>query len=318
MEDEISKRLAAAADGVAGLKKADSMLAELRGQKTDLAFKVSEYETKLAKENLDVEKLERGSLSALFYSVLGTIDERRDKELSEALAAKLKLDQAGKELEALNARINEIQRQREGLAGCEAEYARLYEQKKQALLGSHGSEAQSILELTEGINKAKADIKEICEAIAAGESSLAHLDGARQCLDKAHGWGTYDLLGGGLLADIVKHDHIDDATEEVSRAQIALNNFRTELADVRIQYPIEVQLSDFSRFADFFFDGLIADWYVQNRIEDSLQSVSSAGVQVSAQLSRLNLLKIREQQSLVRQQTELDTLILGASGGANQ
>lgn len=316
MEDELGRRLAEAAGRAARLKKIKSMLAELQKQSAELTLKVSECEAALAKENLDAQKLEGSSLAAVFYSVIGTIDERRDKERSEALAAKLKLDEAQSELEALRKRIKELQRQREELAGCEEEYARLYELKKQTLLSSHGSAAQSIMELTEAISRAEANIKEIGEALAAGENALYYLDSARASLGKARGWGTYDLLGGGFIAGMIKHDHMDEAANAASSAQIALNNFKSELADVHIESELNIQFEGFGRFADLFFDGLIADWYAQGRIDDSLQSVESAGSEVSIHLSRLKTRKRQEQESILRRQAQLDALIVGPQGGS--
>lgn len=313
MEYENS-RLAEAAENVARLKKLDSMLRDLKAQKAELMFNVSDYEKNLGKEELDVDRLEKKSISALFYSVLGTLDDHRDKERSEALAARLKLEQAQKELETLNARIKELQEQRKALDGCEAEYALAYEQKKQMLIDRHGSAAQSILELSEGINSAKANIKEIDEALAAGQEAQSYLDSAVRSLDKAHGWGTYDLLGGGFIAGSIKHDHMDAAADAAGYAQIAISNFRTELADVNIQANLDLEFGGFGRFADIFFDGLITDWYVQDRIENSQTSVYSAKAQVSNYISRLNLLRIKEQQDLSQRQAELDALILGASG----
>lgn len=44
------------------------------------------------------------------------------------------------------------------------------------------------------------DKKEIQEAIAAAETTLAYLDGAREALSSASNWGIFDMLGGGFLA----------------------------------------------------------------------------------------------------------------------
>jgi hypothetical protein len=39
---------------------------------------------------------------------------------------------------------------------------------------------------------------------------------------------------------------------------------------------IEVNISAFASFADFFLDGLIADWFVQSRINESIGYVEEA------------------------------------------
>ena len=44
-------------------------------------------------------------------------------------------------------------------------------------------------------------------------------DNALKNLNSAEGWGTWDLLGGGLISDLAKHSHIDDAKNDVANAQ---------------------------------------------------------------------------------------------------
>ena len=43
---------------------------------------------------------------------------------------------------------------------------------------------------------------------------LDSLDSVLSSLESAEGWGTWDLLGGGLISDLAKHSHIDDAKVE--------------------------------------------------------------------------------------------------------
>lgn len=47
--------------------------------------------------------------------------------------------------------------------------------------------------------------------------------------------------------------------------------FRTELADVteQVSGDLHLEIGDFLHFADFFFDGLIADWMVHDKIAES-------------------------------------------------
>ena len=43
--------------------------------------------------------------------------------------------------------------------------------------------------------------------ILAREEALDSLGRVRSKLDSAHNWGTFDLLGGGLLSGLAKHSH---------------------------------------------------------------------------------------------------------------
>ena len=83
---------------------------------------------------------------------------------------------------------------------------------------------------------------------------------------QAENWGTWDLLGGGFVADIVKHDKLDSAQEQVERLQVQLRRFGTELADVAEFAGMQVRIEGFLRFADYFFDDLFSAWAVLDRV----------------------------------------------------
>ncbi len=111
-------------------------------------------------------------------------------------------------------------------------------------------------------------VKEIKEAINAADEALFHLRNASRELDKARGWGIWDIIGGGLLTNLIKHGKMRDAEYEIGCAKDALARFDKELRDVA-GYS-SVHIDSFLTFADFFFDGLIADILVQSKIRDAM------------------------------------------------
>ena len=48
-----------------------------------------------------------------------------------------------------------------------------------------------------------------------------------------------------------------------------------------------MEISDFLTFADFFFDGIIADWLVQSRINDAKEELENAILQVEGMVENL-------------------------------
>lgn len=77
----------------------------------------------------------------------------------------------------------------------------------------------------------------------------------------------------------------------MERAKRALQSFRKELADVDQRLHLSLEIGDFLTFADYFFDGLIADWLVQSKIQDAKAQVENAIIQVRQ--IRENLLRYR-------------------------
>ncbi len=291
MYEEINRQLEEAMQKVCRRRKLCSMLEDLMDQQKKLKFKLKEYQAVREKEDTDVDQLERKSLSHLFYMMLGKLGERVEEERKEALAAALKYDQAAAELTQIEDRIKELGEELLQYKSCQSEYDGLYEKKRELIMTSHSDMGQKLLELSSQLLGMKNNQKELDEAIVAGNEVMEHINRTLNSLDSAEGWGTFDLLGGGLISDLAKHSHIDDAKGEAELIQRKLSGFRTELADVRINNGITFSMDEFGKFADFFFDGLIADWCMQSRIEESLDSVRNVRDQVQEVLEKLNRMK---------------------------
>ena len=118
--------------------------------------------------------------------------------------------------------------------------------------------------------------KEIREAITAGERALSSLRTAQDRLDSARGWGILDLFGGNFITGLIKHAKVSDASHYVDDARRDLAAFQNELRDVADLQGLDVHIGDFLTFADFFWDGFIADIMVQSRINEARKKIAAA------------------------------------------
>lgn len=132
--------------------------------------------------------------------------------------------------------------------------------------------------------------KERNEAILAGERALDSLRAARDELNSAGNWGIVDLLGGGLISGLVKHSKMSNAQNYMEQAKWNLQNFSRELQDVNMVHNLNLELGDFLTFADFFFDGIVADWLVQDRINETKRQVEDAIRHVETILGQLRMM----------------------------
>jgi hypothetical protein len=123
--------------------------------------------------------------------------------------------------------------------------------------------------------------REINEAIEAGERALSSLYQAQEQLNSARGWGVMDMIGGGLLSGLIKHSKMDNAAGYVEQAKRELLSFQKELRDVNMDLNLRLNTGDFLDFADLFFDGFVADYLVQSKIND-------ARIQVDEAISKVN------------------------------
>lgn len=132
--------------------------------------------------------------------------------------------------------------------------------------------------------------KEINEAIAAGEHALRSLRLAQDKLKSARSWGLWDIFGGGAISGLIKHNRISEASQHIEDAKRDLLKFEKELRDVSAPMNLNLNIDGFITFADFFFDGFIADYIVQSKIAEAREQVDRAIVVVESMINKLRFL----------------------------
>ncbi|MDD6449003.1 MAG: hypothetical protein PUF78_04700 [Lachnospiraceae bacterium] len=118
--------------------------------------------------------------------------------------------------------------------------------------------------------------KEIREAVGAGERALSSLREAERQLNSAGNWGLVDIFGGNTISGLMKHMKVNNASRCVDDARRDLAVFRNELGDIRGIEGLNVDIDGFLTFADFFFDGFVADIFVQSKIREGQRQVKEA------------------------------------------
>lgn len=281
-------------------------------QKRELEEQERDLSSRRVEEQRDVDQMEHNSLKSFFYHLSGKYDEKLDKEQREAYAAAVKHDAVTRELEAVQYEIRQAEAECAKLNGCKQRYKQLLEEKKAAVMESDPVNGAAILELEEKIQYRESQKREIEEALSAGRRALSTADSLLSSLGSAESWGTWDILGGGLLTDMAKYSHIDDAQRKVEQLQLELRRFKTELADVTIYQELSVKVDGTLRFADYFFDGLFVDWAVLNRIHNSQKQVADTKRQIEGVICGLRELleETKEQQEKLMEQME--SLIVAA------
>lgn len=291
----------------------ESKLYELHTQRRQYDNQVISLRVAFRKEQEDVEKLEGRSLANYFYQVIGKLDDKLDQERKEAYAAKVKLDAAERELAGIESDIKEIQEQITDVLVAEARYKDALELKRRQLKDSGTQVADQILSMEEKIAALQAQKQEIKEAISAGYSARSTADRILSELEDADGWNTWDILGGGgIITHMAKHSHLDEAQDLVQELQSQLRRFKTELADIQISANMQVNIDGFLRFADYFFDGLFADWAVGDKISQSLSSVSNTKSEINRMLDKLNDMEKAVDQKIQQKKTKLEQFVVKA------
>ena len=297
---------------VARKNQLQARLAALRGQRGFLLDKTAALERAAIKEEADVTRLEGRSLAAFFYNVVGKMDEKLDQERREAYAARVKYDAAARELQAVESDLAACSREMDTLTLCEEHYRLCLEEKAAAIKASGSPDGLEILRLETYIQTLECQLRELDEAVDAGNSALFMTKNVQSALDSAESWGTWDLFGGGMLSDMAKHEELDNAQAMVEKLQVQLRRFRTELTDVKIDADIQISVEGFTRFADFFFDGLFADWAVMDRITQAQSQVRRTRAQIEEVLRKLDILSSLTREEMGKSRDLLDQRIVSA------
>lgn len=294
------------------LRKKDKYQKQLADYERELEViekTLSQLRVTFEAEKEDVEKLEGLSLTNLFALLSGTKDEKLAKEKEEMIAERHKLEEAAKTKMEIEDAMLGIRNKLYNLKDTEYKFHRLLMQKENMVKTSSSPFAARVLELSEQEGNLKAYMTELDEAITAGERVESALIQAMESLKKAENWGTWDMFGGGTITGVVKHQHIDQSEAYLHQAQTSMRQFQKELLDVQEQANLEINISGMLKFADFFFDGFIADYMVQGKITGSLDQTRSHYDKVHDLLKKLRAQLEEEETELGNIQKEKQEII---------
>ena len=292
-------------------RKLSAVMEDLKAQHEERKRAAEDALKVLYREQEDVEELERLSFASFLARIRGEQAERLDQERREAVAAKARYDAARRDLEDLEARFRAAQEERAGREGLRGRWKALMEEKEELLCQAGGERAKRLIQIGCDLDSLGSQIRELDEAICAGKDVGYALDQMIGQLDSAAGWGTWDILGGGMLATMAKHGRMNDAQNAAFQARQAISRFRTELADVSQLRVPDLQVGEFTSFADYFFDGLFVDLYIQDKIGTARRSAEETAAQVEDLLSQLRRERDRTAERAAELERERERLLAG-------
>lgn len=71
---------------------------------------------------------------------------------------------------------------------------------------------------------------------------------------------------GGLLIDLMKHNHIEAAKRNLEDLKYLVDRFARELKDVNFSLNINIEIGGLLSFSDWFFDGFFVDMFVKTAL----------------------------------------------------
>ena len=117
------------------------------------------------------------------------------------------------------------------------------------------------------------DSERIGRALHLVNQMIPLADEAEKQFKSARNWGVVDIFGGGLFTNLMKHSKLNNASSVMNQINALLQQLNGELEHIVIPTDFSMNTATFATFADFFFDGIFADSYMQSKIVSSLKQV---------------------------------------------
>ena len=244
------------------------------------AQRLAELQREAAVEQEDAGRWNGRGFTQLVYWLFGQLDDRRELESAQAMAAAARLATAHEAWVTIDLALR---------AATTSVPAR-------ADLGAALAELRSTLETLEPHTYAwvvqceqqsaavRAELEEVDEALQAVTSCSEAVAAALRHLQSAANWGTWDLLGGGLLASAVKRERVNEALTALGQVAAALATVQRELADVPegVALPAGIELGSGAWTFDVWFDNIFSDLNMQGRIKDATSQAETLAGRLAA------------------------------------
>ncbi len=230
----------------------DTKLKVISKRQQELSKKLEELDKIRIKEQQDVDNLEKFSFASLISSIKGDRVERLEKEKDEAYAATVRYEAALKEYNSVCDNIEYYENELVKIGDAQHEYEALINEKFTYLKQSGNPQAEEIMRLDELIGRMTKEIKEIDEALLAGDKVKETIILVTEDLEEAEYHAEMDLRSRRSAHDRVKYRHLNEAEGHIATLQIRMGSFRAELADVEIDTDINIDIGLCTEFADMF------------------------------------------------------------------
>ena len=136
-----------------------------------------------------------------------------------------------------------------------------------------------------------ADIAQVNQALNLTNQLIGELDQAERQLSSARNWGFLDVLGGGVIVDLIKHSKLNNAKISMDRVNYLLQELKRVLGGISMPGDYSMNVGGIATFADFFFYSGIVDVYMTAKIMSSLNEVRNLKNRCYELRSRLTNIK---------------------------
>lgn len=288
--DDLEQRLTDAANAAQEHAATAARVTELRDLIAQGRAELAELGLRADQEDRDVAALEELSFSRVLASLRGSRDDALARERAEAEAARYRIAEASARLDVLRREFDIVWAREKVLGGASAAYAAALEEKDRRLQSSADPRAQRLLELAEQRGRLAAESERAQQGLRAATRAASSLERLSEVLGEARLLSAFDTFGGGgAFVTSMKHDVIDDAAAAAAQVDASLQALQRAIGHVpgAVLPTNRLRLDRLTRFTDVWFDNIVVDLDVRDRIKEmraSAERVSAIVADLSVQL----------------------------------
>lgn len=296
------------------IRKIRTYTIQLQTRLTEEEKALAAMEKTLAKEQRDVETLEKEGLTTMFHKFLGDREERLQKERQDYLTAALRYNELYKSVELIRYELDLLSKKEQNLAFVEKEIAALMIKREEELMSVDPEVAKQLKEIHEQQDKLHQFEVEVNQALSAGNHATELVRKTEYYLREGQHADPNNQWGSRYRGSIVNYQAVDYARDIAYQAKQALIKFGNEYRDVYSDQPFQVsmEIEEFGRFAEFFINNLITDWIVKQKLSKSLSSVINARRQLEPLVQRLDQEKMGISNKLAELKKQKDMAIVNS------
>ncbi|OFE18867.1 hypothetical protein BA895_01460 [Humibacillus sp. DSM 29435] len=233
----------------------------------------------LAREQLDVDRLQGRSVARLWSGLRGSRATDLERESVEAAQTAAAYDKASEGVETLQDEVARLTRRAAQLEHADRDYELALEALATATPTPFDDTTGPATDAVRELARIR-ESREIERTTIVARSALQSLAAAQEVLRRANSWSTFDTFGGGgLFSSSMKHRRLDEARLCLQTAADDLKRLSTLIDGQSHPLPAMPELTTLNRTMDVWFDNFFSDMKVLNQIhrcrDDIARSVAA-------------------------------------------
>lgn len=231
--------------------------------------------TSVDKIEQEIEDYDKGSMISKLKGFFSNEQDIVSKKQLEALAIKKDVANNQGMIENYLRESNAYKKQLEDFQDSKEKYEIGINDKLNYLRIKDPIKHNKIMEIKHHINTAQTRLDKLKGAMEICQEAIQSSREAEDYLGSARNWGTYDILGGGMITTAIKRNKMSQSKDCIDQMNLMIDKLNNIVLDkdlINVKTSMDNESSVIA-FADYYFDNIFVDVSVQNRIVESLYSI---------------------------------------------